>query len=66
MNSLVPSLGLSLALTSELRGCTIAIPLIHHSCNRYKSLMESLPYEGSKLFNTMPKYIRNLNPKIIG
>ena len=62
MTGLVPSLGLSLAHISELRGRTIAIPIIHGSCTRYKTLMEkSLPYEGSKLFNSMPKYISNLN-----
>ena len=58
---LVPSLGLQLAHSSDLRGRLITVPIIHGSSERYVTLMEkSLKIEGSKLFNAMPKYIRNL------
>ena len=58
---LVPSLGLKLACSTS-RGRMIMIPIVHGSCSRFVNLMErSLKYEGAKLFNSMPIYIRNLS-----
>ena len=61
ISGLVPSLGLTLAFTST-RGRMIEIPMVRGTCKTYIGLMErSLKYEGSKLFNSMPIYIRNLS-----
>ena len=60
LSGLVPSLGLRLAFSTS-RGRLIEVPMVRGSCSRYVNLMErSLKYDGAKLFNAMPVFIRNL------
>ena len=61
LNGLVPNFGINVANTSDLRGWIIAIPIFHGNSSKIVSLKEkSLAVEGSKLFNDMPRYIRNM------
>ena len=60
ISGLVPSLSLDLTF-SQSRGRSIVIPIIHGSSSRIINLMErSLKFEGAKLFNSMPVYLRNM------
>ena len=62
LNGIVPNLGIKLAPGNARMGRLIEIPYLKTGPMRYKTLMEaSIKFEGSRLFNCLPKFIRNLD-----